>query len=153
MSNKLKIVHFDNTEHDVDSMNLILFNWGIELAGKAYNKKSAKALLEDIKSKKIIPDIAIIDAFVSKSETEGEKLAEIIRDINKDVKIIGYSTYETEEWADFSVGKGEFKNDNKITDILGELIGEKYNYDNATLQVNQEGGDNKFSKFSRDFDE
>lgn len=135
MTNKEKIIiQFDPDEHYFVVTDLILGSWGMELQGKAKDSHSSLMLVERIEKKELKPDVAIIEAYMGKSEEDGMKIAKRLRELNPEIVIIGFSTFETESWADIEAIKGLKDSTKRITDVLSGVTGNQYSISNAGEQ-------------------
>lgn len=129
-SKNLQIIQFDPDDFYITMLDLILYNFDIELAGSAHNLETSKALVDKIQQKKLTPDIAIIEAHMGKSEYDGDKIAAKLRELVPDIKIIGFSTYETKEWADIQAIKTLKDPGESIIKTLEELTGQAFEVSN-----------------------
>lgn len=130
MSNKV-VVQFDPDDHYFTVTDLILSTWGMKLTDTAHNLGSATRIVSKIEKGKLKPDIAIIESYMTKSEQDGKKIAEKLKKLLPEITIVGFSTFETNEWADHEAIKG-LKDSNKIiTDILSDIIGKEYKLSNG----------------------
>lgn len=125
------IIQFDTDEHYLTVTDLLLTSWDTKLAGKATDVVSATKLFEEIKTGKLKPDIAIIDAYMGKSEEDGENIAKKLREVLPNIKIISFSTFET-KWGDKNPLKGLKDTNNTLVKSLSELIGEEFKFSNVT---------------------
>ncbi len=128
------VIIFDPDDFYITMIDLILDQMDLELVGSAFNLDSSKKLFERIIQRKIKPDIAIIEAHMGKSEYDGQKIAEKLRKILPKIKIIGFSTYQTQHWADEEAMKGLKDNNASILQILSKLTGKEYKFENTTDQ-------------------
>ena len=121
------IIQFDPDDYYITVVDLILSVWGLKLCQYAKGYKSIAKIFENIKSKKLPKiDIAIIESYIGRSEKDGFNIATKLREIFPDIRIIGYSTMSTSEWADYEAIKGLKDSQKKITDILAKLTGNEY---------------------------
>lgn len=131
MSNE-SIIMFDPDTHYFTVIDLILASWGMELSGVAHNEPKAVEIVKEIEAGKLKPTIAIIEAHMGKSENDGEKIAKKLRELVKDIKIIGFSTYETAEWADEEAIKSLRDQTKTITTSLSKVLKKEYSLSNVT---------------------
>ena len=130
LQNMQNIIIFDPDDFYITMLDLITDQMGLKLVGSAFNLDSSKILFNKIKTGKIKPDIAIIEAHMGKSEYDGQKIAEKLRDIVKGIKIIGFSTYKTDHWADEEAIKTLKDNQKSIISVLSKLTGKEYALEN-----------------------
>lgn len=121
----MEIVHFDPEKHYITVTKIILSTNNLDLAGSASSRGKMKKLLNSILKGKIKPKVAILEAHLGKTFEDGEKLAERLRAAVPDIKIIGYSTLSTQDWADIEVIKSK-EEGTSITKALEELSGKKF---------------------------
>lgn len=124
------IILFDPDDFYATMLSLILDNMGLELSAFAHDLDSSKSLVEKIEKKQVKPDIAIIEGFMGKSESDGEKIAQRLKELVPDLKIIGFSTLETKKWADEQAIKTLKDNNETIILALEKLTGEKFQTSN-----------------------
>ncbi len=124
------IIIFDPDDFYITMLDLITDQMGLNLVGSAFNLDSSKKLIDKIIRKDIRPDIAIIESHMGKSEYDGQKIADKLRKLIKDIKIIGFSTYKSEHWADREAIKGLKDNAKTIIQVLSNLTGQEYKIDN-----------------------
>lgn len=105
----MTIVQFDSDKYYIQVANLILMQAGLEVSSAALGRGRAVDLLRDIGSQKIKPDVAIVDTLLESNHEEGIKVAEKLRELAPQTKIIAYTTLKDEEvaWADSIAIKGQ----------------------------------------------
>ncbi|KKQ36081.1 MAG: hypothetical protein US52_C0009G0003 [candidate division WS6 bacterium GW2011_GWA2_37_6] len=119
----LQIIQFDPDDFYITMVNLVLYNMGTELAGSAFDLETSKTLVDKITRKEIKPEIAIIEAHMGKSEYDGDKIAAKLKELVPEIKIIGFSTYETEKWSDIQAMKTLKDTDKSIIKALEGATG------------------------------
>lgn len=125
------IIQFDPDDFYITLVDLVLDHWHISHAGSAFNLETATNLVQKIQQKEIKPNIAIVEAHMGKSEYDGQKIAEKLRELVPDIKIVGYSTYETKQWADMEAIKSLKDNSATIIKTLSEITGLEYEITNS----------------------
>lgn len=128
---KPQIIIFDPDDFYHTTVELILDTWGIELTDKAHNLASSKQIIDKILKKKVKPDIAIVEAHMGKSEFDGDKIAAKLRELVPKIKILGFSTYETDKWADKQAIKSLKDNTSTLILALSDLTGLEYEISNV----------------------
>lgn len=127
----ISIIQFDPDDFYITFIDLLLDNWKMKLTGYAYNLETSTELIKRIEGKRIKPDVAIIEAHMGKSEYDGQKIAERLKSLVPDIKIIGFSTYETNQWADIEAIKSLKDNKATIISALSEVTGVEYEISNV----------------------
>ncbi len=127
----ISIIQFDPDDFYITFIDLLLDNWNTKLSGYAYNLESSIELIKKIEGKRIKPDVAIIEAHMGKSEFDGQKIAERLRSLVPDIKIIGFSTYETNQWADIEAIKSLKDTKATIISAISEVTGVEYEISNV----------------------
>jgi len=125
------IIQFDPDDFYITAMNLVLESMGLKVDHYALNQYSTDELLKRIEKGEIKPDIALIEAHMGISEFDGKKIAERLKKAVPKIKIIGFSTYETKEWADKEALKSLKDNNATIIKALTELTGREYAISNV----------------------
>lgn len=123
---EIQIIQFDPDDYYFTVTELVLSSWDLSLAGHAHNLNTSKDLVEKIISGKIKPTVAIVEAYMGNSEEDGKKIATRLREIAPDIKIIGFSTFESAEWADHEAIKGIRDNSKTLIQILSKVTGLDY---------------------------
>jgi hypothetical protein len=132
MTTNEQIIMFDPDPHYKTVIDLILSTWDMELAGFAHDLNTSKELVAKIENKELKPIIAIVEAHMGKSEFDGKKIADKLREINPKIKILGYSTYETAEWADFEAIKSLRDTNKTVVDGITKFLKREYSLSNVT---------------------
>jgi acetolactate synthase small subunit len=103
------IVQFDGEKYYVQVANLILLPANLSVKATAIGRNSAVDMLKQISAGKIKPDIAIVDTLIESNHTEGEKIAQKLRALVPEIKIIAYTLLADEEvpWADVVAVKSQ----------------------------------------------
>lgn len=125
------IIQFDPDDFYITAMNLVLDNMGLKVDSYALGMYSADDLIKRIEKGEIKPDVAIVEAHMGVSEFDGQKIAERLKKAVPKIKIIGYSTYETKEWADKEAIKSLKDNNSTIIKALSEVTGKEYAISNV----------------------
>jgi FixJ family two-component response regulator len=125
------IIQFDPDDFYITAMNLVLESMGFKVNNYALNLFSADELLKKVENKEIIPDIALVEAHMGVSEFDGQKIAERLKKAVPKIKIIGFSTYGTKEWADVEALKSLKDNNATIIKALSEATGKEYPISNV----------------------
>lgn len=128
---KQTIIQFDPDDFYITAINLILESMGLKVDHYALNLYSSNELLEKIEKGEIKPDIAIVEAHMGTSEYDGQKIAERLKKAAPKVKIIGFSTYETKQWANKEAMKSLKDNNATIIKALTETTGKEYPISNV----------------------
>ncbi len=128
---QFQIIQFDPDDFYITLLDLILDHWGIKHTGSAHNLHTSKELVKQIETGHIKPNIAIIEAHMGKSEFDGQKIAERLRELVPGIQIIGFSTYETKQWADYEAIKTLKNSEASIIKTLSKLTGWEYEISNA----------------------
>jgi len=133
MSKKdLQIIQFDPDDFYITAIDLILTQLGLGLKGSAYDLETSKRLIDRITKKELLPNVAIIEAHMGKSEFDGEKIAQKLKELIPKIKIIGLSTYETKDWADIQAIKSLKNQEESIVKALEEITGETFEISNMS---------------------
>lgn len=128
---QFQIIQFDPDDFYITLVDLLLDQWGIQHAGSAHNLHTSKEIVSKIESGELKPDIAIIEAHMGKSEYDGQKIAEKLRELVPGIQIVGFSTYETAQWADFEAIKTLKDSEATIIKILSKITGLEYEITNS----------------------
>lgn len=129
--NDFTIVQFDPDDFYITLVDLVIDKWGLKHGGGAHNLHTSEQLVEKIQRKEIIPDIAIVEAHMGKSEYDGQKIAEKLKELVPGIQIIGFSTYETAQWADVEAQKSLRDPEATIIRALSELTNLEYEISNV----------------------
>lgn len=119
------VLQFETDDFYQFALDLVLYNMGLKPAEKIGKKVDVKKAIQDIESKKMQPDVVVVDSYMGISNEDGSKIAEKIRDISPSTKIIGYSIMDT-DWADFSIIKSQRDTDRTVVKVLEEALGRKF---------------------------
>jgi pentatricopeptide repeat protein len=122
------ILQFETDDFYAYTVDLVLYNMGLDGAIRASNKDEARSLFDKIKGKKIRPDVAVVDTYIGNNNGDGEKIAKMLREEVGQIKIVGYSILETASWADFEVIKSGKSQDKTIIKVLEEILGVEYKH-------------------------
>ncbi|MBD3363535.1 hypothetical protein GF362_07510 [Candidatus Dojkabacteria bacterium] len=125
------IVQFETDDFYHYTLDLVLYNMNQKPAIKVTNKKELRKIVKDIQNKKIKPDVAIIDTYIDIDHDDGEKIAQKLREIYPEIKIIGYSIMETSKWADYEIIKSNKDQTKTIVKILEKVLGIDFSWANT----------------------
>jgi len=125
-----EIIIFDPDDFYITMVDLLLDSMGLKLTGSAYNLETSTNLVNRILKKEVKPDIAIIESHMGKSEFDGDKIATELRKLVPNIKIIGFSTYET-PWADVQALKTLKDMNATIIKAITQLTGVEYSTENT----------------------
>lgn len=125
---KKTIIQFETDDFYFLTLDLVLYNMGLEKVIRAADKDEARKLFDKIKSKKIVPDVAIVDTYIGNNNDDGEKIAKMLKEELSDIIIVGYSIMETSSWADFEVIKSGKEQDKSLITVLEQILETKFNY-------------------------
>lgn len=131
MNQKAVIIQFESDDFYQNTLDLVLYNMGLDSSIKASNREESKGLIQQIETGKLQPDIALIDTYIENDNEDGKKVAERLRKISPKTKIIGYSIMPTAEWADYEIIKSNRDSSKTVVKILEEVLGIKFNYSEA----------------------
>ncbi len=123
---QIEIIQFDPDDYYFTVTDLILSTWELSLAGSAHNLKTSTKIVEKITKGELRPSIAIVEAYMGSSEEDGKKISEKLRELVPDIIIIGFSTFETADWADYEAIKGIKDNTKTLIQILSKVTGLEY---------------------------
>ncbi len=116
------IVMFEPEDFYISAADLILFNCGQKISAKATNRAQAQKIVSDIQTKKLKPDLAIIEAMIENTENEGEQVAKRLKELVPDIKIIAYTILEEQPWADYVAIKSQLDPSKTLIKGLNELL-------------------------------
>ena len=77
----------------------------------------------------------MISSYLGKSSLDGKSLAEKIRKISPDTKIIAYTADDEADWGDFLAIKSSDGQEHSLIAILSKLTGKEFNFDNSKLKT------------------
>jgi response regulator RpfG family c-di-GMP phosphodiesterase len=118
------IVHFDEEEYYSAVVDLMLFSAGLKLTAAAHTRKDAEKLLKDIAEGKIKPEIAIIDTILQHNHGEGATVAQEIKRVSPNTKLIAYTILDEDEipWADYIAIKSQLDPERTLLKGLESLL-------------------------------
>jgi hypothetical protein len=134
MKNQKSIVLFDTDPYYRINVELLLDRVGLNLTRAVSNVEESKKLVKDMESGAIKPDVVFMDDYLAQNFNDASRIAEKLKSINKEVKIVHYTIVRDEEqpkWADAVVIKSGLDNNHSFYETLGELIGEKLDVEKA----------------------
>lgn len=110
-------------------LDLVLLYFGVKPAIKISNIEELKKYVSEVQEgKQAKPDFAVIDTFIGIDNEDGQKIAEKLKEVCPNTKIIGYSIMETSNWADFEVLKSNKDQTKTLVKTLENALQEKFAY-------------------------
>lgn len=122
------IIQFETDDYYQHILDLVLYNMGLDSAVKVKSIDENKAMFKRIESKNIVPDVVVIDTYMKNDNEDGRKIADRIRQISPNTKIVGYSIMQTNEWADFEIIKTNRDVEKTIIKVLEQVLEREFNY-------------------------
>ncbi len=129
------LVQFDFDENYATVVDLICFNLGIDSGKYFRNNADAEKYLMIMSREKNYPDIALISSYLGKGSQDGRNLAEKLRQISPNTKIIAYTADDEADWGDYLAIKSSDGQEHSLIAILSKLTGKEFNFDNSKLKT------------------
>ncbi|KXK26394.1 MAG: hypothetical protein TR69_WS6001000397 [candidate division WS6 bacterium OLB20] len=127
------IIQFDGDENYHTVVDLICFNMDLEVSRHANSIKSARRIFADIEDGKLKPTIAIVASFLERDHRDGSIVAKKLREIAPDIKIIGYTVIEDEDWYDELAVKSNRNPEKTVIDVLARLTRHSFKSSNVPV--------------------
>ena len=116
------IIMFEPEDFYISAADLILFTCDQKLSATAKDRAQSQNIISQIKSKKLTPDLAIIEAMIESGENEGEQVAKKLRELVPGIKIIAYTVLDEITWADYIAIKSQLDPARTLVKGLVELL-------------------------------
>jgi len=116
------IIMFEPEDFYISAADLILFTCDQKLSATAKNREEAKSIISQIQAKKLVPDLAIVEAMIESEEHEGEQVAKRLRELVPGIKIIAYTVLDEITWADYVAIKSQLDPARTLVKGLAELL-------------------------------
>lgn len=105
----------------------------LEVSRHANSIKSARRIFADIEDGKLKPTIAIVASFLERDHRDGSIVAKKLREIAPDIKIIGYTVIEDEDWYDELAVKSNRNPEKTVIDVLARLTRHSFKSSNVPV--------------------
>lgn len=125
------IIQFESDDNYITVVDLVLFNMGLERTKYALGIDESRKLLEEINTKKLNPDIALVASYLGKGIDDGAKLTKRLKEYSPNVKVIAYTEDDEAKWGDYLSLKSTDAEETSLIAILEKLTGTGFNFDNS----------------------